>query len=223
MLGAAAGAYLHLNHVSSWLEGGGWFGFVGTLGCFFSLVFVVPHESNYNPEHDLKQPVGYASRSMLRRNLFLGFSFFYGLGLGPLIETVLRLSPSILPVALVTTSLVFVSFSLSALYTRRRSYLFLGGIVSSALSVLLFLSILYYFFQSRLLFNIHLYGGLVIFCLYVLYDTQMMVERAEAGSTDVAGHALELYMDVASIFVRLLVILTKNKKNSDEEDNKRRR
>lgn len=42
---------------------------------------------------------------------------------------------------------------------------------------------------------------------YVVYDTQMIVERCEAGDTDSLRHALDVFVDFCAIFVRLLVSL----------------
>ena len=41
----------------------------------------------------------------------------------------IAINPSILPTAFMGTAMIFTCFTLSALYARRRSYLFLGGIL----------------------------------------------------------------------------------------------
>ena len=56
-------------------------------------------------------------------------------------------SSRIIVTAFVTTSVVFVSFSLTALYAERRSMLFLGSLLSTALSGLLILSLANMFFR----------------------------------------------------------------------------
>lgn len=55
-----------------------------------------------------------------------------------------------------------------------------------------------------------------------MYDTQMIVERASAGSMDIPGHALELFMDLFSLFIRLANILLK-KEMERENDKKKKR
>lgn len=96
----------------------------------------------------------------------------------------------------------------------------------SALSFLSLLSFMSVFWRPMWAFSFQLYGGLAIFCGFVLFDTQLIVEKAEMGSQDVVGHALELFLDFVAIFVRLLVILMKNaekrEENERKEKNKRR-
>lgn len=54
-----------------------------------------------------------------------------------------------------------------------------------------------------------------------MYDTQMIVERASAGAMDIPGHAMELFMDLYSLFIRLANILMK--KEIDRENEKKRK
>jgi FtsH-binding integral membrane protein len=49
-----------------------------------------------------------------------------------------------------------------------------------------------------------------MFCGYILYDTQLIVEMASGGDFDLAKHALMLYTDLVAIFVRIVIILLKN-------------
>lgn len=73
------------------------------------------------------------------------------------------------------------------------------------------------FMRTEFIFNIQLYFGLIVFIGYVVFDSQMIVEKAAAGNTDVQMHALELFLDFVAIFVRLLIILSKNKKKKNEK------
>ena len=63
-----------------------------------------------------------------------GFSFFVGFLLGPMINMLLEFEPEIIYQALGMTAVIFGSFSMVALFSKRRSYLFLGGIISSIVS-----------------------------------------------------------------------------------------
>lgn len=193
VLTASLGSYLHVAyHIGSvaWA----FVGIVLAMGIMFT-------SSSSSPQ-----------TQSTRWALLFGFGLCEGLALGPLIELVLEIDSSIVLQALVATVVIFGCFSLSALYAQRRSMLYLGAILSSALSVLVWLSFLNIFFRSNLLFDINLYGGLLLFMGYVVFDTQVIVELASHGVYDVQGHALHLFIDLVGIFVRVLIILSKNKK-----------
>ena len=54
-----------------------------------------------------------------------------------------------------------------------------------------------------------MYLGLLIFCGFVLFDTQMIIERKERGDDDYIWHSVDLFIDFMAIFKRLLIILAK--------------
>ncbi len=77
--------------------------------------------------------------------------------------------------SLVATTLVFACFSLSAAIAQRRSFLYLAGILSSALSVLFWwrLGMSLFARGSGYGFGAELLVGLGVFLGYVLVDTQV--------------------------------------------------
>lgn len=159
--------------------------------------------------------------TLKKRTRLLGlFSFLQGASLGPLLNLAFFVDPSLVAVAFGGASLVFASFSLAALLTRRRSMLALGGILSTAVTSFLWLHV-----AARLLprsaFMLHalsleLYLGVGVFAAYVLFDTQVVIEKASAGSDDHVAHALDLFVDLAALFARLLAILIRNAAARDE-------
>uniref|UniRef100_A0A2K6PDF6 Transmembrane BAX inhibitor motif containing 6 n=1 Tax=Rhinopithecus roxellana TaxID=61622 RepID=A0A2K6PDF6_RHIRO len=142
---------------------------------------------------------------------------FIQVGLGPALEFCIAVNPSILPTAFMGTAMIFTCFTLSALYARRRSYLFLGGILMSALSLLLLSSMGNVFFGSIWLFQANLYVGLVVMCGFVLFDTQLIIEKAENGDQDYIWHCIDLFLDFVTLFRKLMMILAMNEKDKKKE------
>jgi len=154
------------------------------------------------PKHEVNKRLG----------ILLGFAFIEGLSIGPLLQSVLDIDPAIVTTAFLATVCVFGCFSASAYFAERRSYLYLGGLLGTSLSSLVVLGLMNMFIRSPFMFNIGLYFGLLVFCGFVVFDTQLIIEKAAVGEKDYIWDALELFLDFVNIFVRLLVILSKDKK-----------
>ncbi|KAK9862964.1 hypothetical protein WJX84_010204 [Apatococcus fuscideae] len=160
-----------------------------------------------------------------RFSILLGIGMSQGITLGQLISMALDISgPGIILTAFAGTAAIFACFSGAAMLARRRSYLFLGGALSSALSLMLVFRLGTWLMGSgrALAFQAELYLGLLIFVGYVLFDTQMIIERAYAGEKDHIQHAMSLFVDFMAIFVRILVILMQNAEKKDDRKRKRR-
>uniref|UniRef100_A0A8C5M0Z7 Transmembrane BAX inhibitor motif-containing protein 6 n=1 Tax=Leptobrachium leishanense TaxID=445787 RepID=A0A8C5M0Z7_9ANUR len=198
MLVAAAGAYV--NVVLQLLQGS-FLSFAGSLGMMIWLM-CTPHSQETEKK---------------RLGMLAGFAFFSGVGLGPVLNLCISINPSIIPTAFLGTSVIFICFSLSALYAQRRSFLFLGGILLSALSLLLLSSLVNIFIGSVLLFKMHMYIGLLVMCGFVLFDTQLIIEKAEHGDKDYVWHCVDLFLDFITIFRKLMVILAMNEKEKKKE------
>jgi FtsH-binding integral membrane protein len=155
-----------------------------------------------------------------RMGMLCGFGFFQGLSLGPLLSLAAFIDPALIVTALLGTVAVFACFTAAAVVAKRRAYLYLGGILGSAVSLMFVLSLMNMFFRSVNFYMVELYGGLLIFSGYVVFDTQLILEKAEAGSVDVVGHAATLFVDFVAIFVRILIILLRN---SDKKSNNKSR
>nr|XP_013816356.1 PREDICTED: bax inhibitor 1 [Apteryx mantelli mantelli] len=84
----------------------------------------------------------------------------------------------------------------------------------SGLTLMLLSSLVNAFVGSTWLFTANLYLGLMIMCGFVLFDTQLIIEKAESGDKDYIWHCVDLFLDFVNIFRELLMILgmTENKK-----------
>mmetsp|Transcript_70299 Transcript_70299/g.187306 ORF Transcript_70299/g.187306 Transcript_70299/m.187306 type:complete len:168 (-) Transcript_70299:73-576(-) len=150
-----------------------------------------------------------------------GTSLLMGCTMGPLISTIAFFNPSVIITAALGTSAVFVCFSGAALFAKRRHYMYLGGILSSCISLLFtfrFLNFITMGSFSSGLYEVELFGGLLIFIGYVVFDTQMIIEDASAGRKDFVRHALDLLLDFVAVFVRLLVILARNSEKKERKN-----
>lgn len=196
---AAVGGYVHL--FTSVLSGG-ILSFIATIACLVALIATPDNGKN----------------RLIRFSFMGGFAFCTGLNLGPLLEMSLRVDNTLIPTAFLLSSVVFACFSLSSLYAERAQWLYLGGTLSSALSVMMLLSLANLLFRSRLLFQIQIYGGLVLFCGFILYDTQLIVERRRHGDRDYIWHSIMLFVDFVDIFRHILIILTQKAENNKKRN-----
>lgn len=151
-----------------------------------------------------------------RLGMLCGFGVCSGLSLGPLLNAVIDINPSIIPTAFLGTCMIFACFTLAALWSERRSFLYLGGFLLSGLSMLCMMTLVNIFIGSYMVWQIELYGGLLLFCGFVLFDTQLIVEKFEHGDNDYVLHSLGLFLDFINIFRRLLVILASKEKKRNK-------
>lgn len=188
-MAAAAGAYIHMY---TELLSAGLLTVIAATGFLIALM-----NTNDNGKN-----------RKMRIGFLLGFAFCSGLGMGPLLSFAIQINPNIIVTALVATTLIFTSFSIVSLTAQRGSYLYLGGTLMSFLSTLLLLSIANIFFGSQLIFQAYLYIGLFLMCGFILYDTQVIVEKRRHGDRDFVAHSVDLFIDFVGVFRRLLIILS---------------
>jgi len=149
-------------------------------------------------------------------------AFFTGVHISPLVNLAVNIDPQLVMSAFLFTSLIFICFTLSALFTSKRTYLFLGGLLGSAMSLMCFLALINFFARSPLIFNVNLYLGLLVACGYVLFDTQLIIEQANHGDLNYVKHAVFLFVDFVDLFVRILIILIKNSQQNNKKKSNNR-
>eukprot|EP01126_Amoeba_proteus_P028334 TRINITY_DN2795_c0_g1_i9.p1 TRINITY_DN2795_c0_g1~~TRINITY_DN2795_c0_g1_i9.p1 ORF type:complete len:338 (+),score=55.83 TRINITY_DN2795_c0_g1_i9:134-1015(+) len=169
-------------------------GFVGSLIAVIAFCFTDP------------------SRSALRTTLFMSITGLLGLTIGPLVAA--STLGAVMAAGLGTCG-IFAGFTLAALKAKRRSMLLLGGPLLGALGALVLCSLgsmllpMFGVTSPAILGALHsfnLYGGLAIFSLFISYDTQQMIENHKEGMRDHLSPALNMFLNVFNIFVRLLSI-----------------
>ncbi|KAI5594432.1 hypothetical protein BDE02_03G072600 [Populus trichocarpa] len=200
LVASAAGAYLHIL----WNIGG----LLTTFACFGCMTWLL----SISPYEEQRK----------RLALLMAAALFEGASIGPLIDLAIQIDPSVLITAFVGTAVAFGCFSAAAMLARRREYLYLGGLLSSGLSILLWVHFASSIFGgSAAVFKFELYFGLLVFVGYVVVDTQDIIEKAHLGDRDYVKHALKLFTDFVAVFVRILIIMLKN--STEKEKKKKRR
>ena len=104
-----------------------------------------------------------------RLSYLMAFAFCNGLNIGSLVFYALQVDPTLLVTAGLGTTMIFLCFSLTALVAKRREYLFLGGILSSGLSIMMLLSIFSFFVKSDALSSVHLVIYFSILVLVIMF------------------------------------------------------
>jgi FtsH-binding integral membrane protein len=61
--------------------------------------------------------------------------------------------------------------------------------------------------------SIDLYGGVALFTVYNAYDTHVVIRDYETGNRDYVGHATNYSLNCINIFIRLLEIFARAKKD----------
>lgn len=154
---------------------------------------------------------------------FHSFAFFDGCAASSLLALVAEIDPLIPPMAFLGAATVFACCTFSAILAKRRSYFFLSSFLFTGLAGLFILSLISTISHDLIPFGGLLYLGLFLFCGFVLYDTQLIIEKAHAGERDHLQHALDLLIDFMAIFKRLMVIMAKNQNRRNERERRRER
>ena len=135
-------------------------GFLSTIFCMLGMAYFgyqVQNQSN---------------TEVVRLSYLAGIAFFLGFMVGPMIHAIADIEPQILIQALLYTAISFVSFTLISLFSKRRSYLYLGGIIMTLVQGMILYRLFGWLFGAYNGHNLpYLLIGLFVSCLYVIYDT----------------------------------------------------
>lgn len=123
--------------------------------------------------------------------------------------SVTRYYPDQVLMALGITTLICFSLTIFALQTKV-DFTVMGGFLMIAALVLLVGSIVAIFFPGKLMTLIIASAGAIIFSLYLIYDTQMMMggdHKYSISPEEYIFAALNLYVDIINIFMYILAII----------------
>nr|CCC95200.1 unnamed protein product [Trypanosoma congolense IL3000] len=139
----------------------------------------------------------------LKMGLFFSFTVWKGWPSRRIASSMVK---GVLGTAVVLTGAVFCGFSAGAYLASRASVLALAGPLFACYSAWWRIRN-YTFISAAFAHSIILYGGLALFSLMVSVDTQAMIERARCGAGDVVQDAMQMFLNVVNIFVRIAQIL----------------
>lgn len=198
---ASAAAVFRTPALLNLVSRGGWMALIGT----FALMIgsgMVAQSIQYSPGLGTKQ-LAWAVHSAI---------------LGAVIAPLCLVGGPIMLRAAWYTAGVVGGLSTVAVCAPSEKFLTLGGPLAIGLGVVFASSLASMFLPASTalgagLYSISLYGGLLLFSGFLLYDTQKIVKRAEThplyGFTpfDPVNAAISIYLDTLNIFIRIVTIL----------------
>jgi FtsH-binding integral membrane protein len=120
--------------------------------------------------------------------------------------------PVVVLTALACTFAVTGSITLYACYTKT-DFTFMGGFIASSLTLLVSFSFMVFIFP--VLNALVCIFGVLLYSLYLLYDTQMIMGRFghEYSIDDYIIAALSIYLDIIQIFLYILQLVARSRGN----------
>ena len=137
--------------------------------------------------------------------VLLGFTFFMGLMLTPILTRTLHYAngAELIATAFGGTAVVFAVMASWATVSKR-DFSMMGKWLFAGLIVIVLAGLANIFFQIALLQIVISVMAIAIFSAYILFDVQQIVN---GGETNYIRATLSIYLDVYNIFVNLLALL----------------
>eukprot|EP01071_Lankesteria_metandrocarpae_P008674 Lankesteria_metandrocarpae@DN5019_c0_g1_i1.p1 len=148
--------------------------------------------------------------------------FSTGCGLSRLLLLAAFVNPALIFKAFFLTMTCFTCFSLSAMYSDKRSNMYIRGVLGSAAFYLSTITLMNFLFRSRLTDEIILIGGLFLACGYIYYYTQKIIVDLELQQKDYVKHSMYFYLELVSVFGRILILLLESERKKHRDDKDRR-
>lgn len=158
--------------------------------------------------------ISYHDNFLLKHIMFISWIGIMSLSLVPLPQ--IYGLPAIYDAAL-ASGVIVGSLATVAYNAPSKQFLSMGGPLAIGLGGLLGTSILRMFNpMSMALWKINIWGGLGLFCLYVLHDTQRIIENAKNDEFfDPINNSIDMYLNFLEIALRILEASSKKDDNDD--------
>lgn len=116
-------------------------------------------------------------------------------------------------IAVGITAVVVIGMTIFAFQTKIDFTMMSGALVSLLLALICF-GFLAYIFQSRVMNMLYCAGGVLLFSIFIVYDTQLIIGNGIGGRShkhqfavdDYVFGALNLYLDIINIFMLVLAL-----------------
>jgi growth hormone-inducible transmembrane protein len=156
------------------------------------------------------QVTSYQTNKQLKHVLWTSFMGTMALSMIPLINLA---SMPIIFDALFATGFTMGGLGLVAYNAPSEQFLQWGGMLGMCCAGLIGISVAHMLWPSQALYNISLYGGLLLFSAFTLYDVQKLIHSAKSKPAwDPINESLGIYLDAIILFERFLIIFMNNKK-----------
>ncbi len=142
----------------------------------------------------------------LNRVLFFSFTFVTGLTLAPMLRSFqLGGNFGVVYQALGLSVAAFGGLTLYA-WTTKKDFSYLAGFLWTGLLVLIGAMILSFFFKAAFFSTAIAAGGVILFSMFVLYDTHNIMKRYD--ESEYISGAIDLFLDFLNLFLFILRLLS---------------
>jgi FtsH-binding integral membrane protein len=116
--------------------------------------------------------------------------------------------PEIVIMAAVMTCAVTIALTIYA-FTTKTDFTLSGGLLFVASTVMLLLGLFIMFTHNKVIYIIYSCAGVILYSIYLIYDTQLIVGDKELsiGIDEYIYGALMLYVDIINLFLHILRLL----------------
>lgn len=149
----------------------------------------------------------------IRFSMIICFGFCAGQLLGPLMQFVALVDPKLIMASLVGTTVLFIPLTLTAIFSPSGKYLLLNGILTAICNTMTIMSLINLFVQSYLLQYMQLHLGVAVMAGFILYNTQVIMEKFRSGDHDSINHSIGLFFDMVNLLRKVIILLAERKKD----------